>query len=621
MAFTHRFVLFSSLCAVLVICLFLPGLGGGFIFDDKPNIVENVAVHLRALSLDQLVYAAYSFEPGKGSRPLAMVSFALDYWRSGLNAESFKASNLFIHALTILALALFFRRLFLLARWPGQRAAAVALLLAILWGIHPLHVSTVLYVVQRMQTLGTLFLVLAMWAYVEMRTAQIDGLRSRQYGVLTLLCWVLAFASKEDSVLLPAYTLLMELTVLQFRAAQSSLERWLRSGYLLAVLIGLGVFLLWVVPHYWHWEAYPGRGFSSFERLLTQGRVLVMYLWQAIVPLPSQMPFYYDDIVVSRGLLDPLATLPAWLLVILLIASSLVWRRKWPLVSLGVLLFFAGHIISSNVFNLELAFEHRNHLPLIGLVLAFGGGAATLYDRFVAKYVGGGVLVLLLSAAGLLLGGATVYRAYSWGEPLRFAETSIKLAPKSERAWLLLGGVYAGRSRLDPASSDFSRAVEISVEGARSTGGSPSLLSNIVIFKTIRGDVDEADWRALLERLRQVPMSVQNRNILWVMLGNADKGVSLDPEGMLELIEIVSARSWLTSAQNLRLGAYLHNNTKRPSLALPYLRRSVELTSADDPAVGVMLEELRAAGRKDWADELEMLRKSREAANVEAVTK
>ena len=47
-------------------------------------------------------------------------------------------------------------------------------------------------------------------------------------------------------------------------------------------------------------------------------------------------------------------------------------RTRWPLFSLGVFLFFAAHLITSNVIGLELAFEHRNHFALIGAVLAVG---------------------------------------------------------------------------------------------------------------------------------------------------------------------------------------------------------------------------------------------------------
>lgn len=612
MSSARHYHLLAVLLSLLAAGVFIPGLGGGFLFDDNPNIVENVAIHVSDLSVDRLLNAAYSFEPGNGSRPLAMLSFALDFWRAGLNAGSFKATNLLIHALTVLALALFLRQLFLLANWGPRKAGGVALLLAVVWGVHPLQVSTVLYVVQRMQMLGTLFLVLALWAYLGMRKAQIEGRPSRHYGVLVVLLWALAFASKEDSALLPLFTFLLEVTVLQFRAAQSGLQDMLRRGYWIAALLGAGVYLCVVVPHYWHWGVYPGRDFSSLERLLTQGRVLAMYCGQIVLPLPSMMPFYYDDLVISRGLFSPISTILALAFIVALVALAWCFRRRAPLVCFGVLLFFAGHFISSNVLNLEMVFEHRNNFPLVGLVLAIGVSCMGMLERREgAAHAGSKVAFWALAIVGLVLVGATVSRSYEWGEPLRFAERSVELAPRSERAWLLLSGVYAKRSGLDPASPDFGRALALSEKGVEATD-SAALLSNIVIFKTMRGDDASHDWERLLDRLRKAPMSVQNKNVLWVMLGNTDKGIGLDPDGMIELIEIVSARSKLTSEQNLRVGAYIHNETKHPELALAYLRRAVELSRVGDPGVERMLQQLREAGRADWASQLEVVARASE---------
>src|SRR3546814_8000955 len=113
---------------------------------------------------------------------------------------------------------------------------------------------------------------------------------------------------KEDSALLPAYTLALELTVLRFAAVDARLARRLRRGYLLAALAGTAVYALLVIPHYWHWDTLPGRDFSTLERVLTQPRVLCLYLWQILVPLPQNMPFYYDWVQPSRSLLEPWST-------------------------------------------------------------------------------------------------------------------------------------------------------------------------------------------------------------------------------------------------------------------------------------------------------------------------
>src|SRR5690606_10458044 len=108
--------------------------------------------------------------------------------------------------------------------------------LALAWALHPLQVSSVLYIVQRMQTLATFFIAIALWAYVRARMAQIEGRPGRTRLLLTGLAWAGGLGSKEDAVLLPAYLLALELTVFRFQAADLSLSRRLRNGYLLAAV-------------------------------------------------------------------------------------------------------------------------------------------------------------------------------------------------------------------------------------------------------------------------------------------------------------------------------------------------------------------------------------------------
>ena len=601
MSSRHLFLIASLMCALLASLCFVPGLDGGFIFDDKGSIQDNGSLRLDQLSAEDVLYATYSFQPGNGSRPLTMLSFAMDYWRVGsLNPHAFKTTNLLIHALSMLALIQMFRRLLAMGQWPPRRTAVGALLLALAWAIHPLQVSSVLYVVQRMQMLSTLFLILALWAYLAMRQAQMADQRSRLYGVLTLLFWALGFASKEDALMLPLYTLMLELTVLRFRAAQPLSAAVLHKGYLWLAAAGAAVYLLVVVPYLWNWQAYPGRDFSSWERLLTQGRVLVMYLGQMLLPMPSRMPFFYDDLAVSRSLWQPITTLPAWLLIFGLLSWAWRWRTQRPLFSLGVLLFFSGHFMTSNVLNLELAFEHRNNFPLIGAVLAMGDLYMAAWQRWPIRP---SRALVLTGVVVVSLGVTTLVRAHTWGEPLRFAQTTLKWAPHSERAWMMLNVAYVDRSGFRKDSPDLGMAIDICEKGAEVTG-SAVLLSNAIIYKAIRGDDASGDWNRLLPRLQRIVLNAQNRNIIWTLLDNVQRNQPIDKDKVLQAIEIVSARMTLTANEYLQLAAFMHNDTDQPDKALPFLRRAVELSPQNDPDITGLFKQLAEVGREDWLQEL-----------------
>jgi hypothetical protein len=596
-----RFPLLALLAGALAAALFLPGLGGGFLLDDVQTIVQNWLIRVDRLDGNALLDAASSFHAGGGSRPLAMLSFALDYWRGGgVDAATFKATNLVIHGLTTVALALLLRRVLALAGWSAQRAAVGALLMALAWAVHPLQVSSVLYVVQRMQTLSTLFLVLALWAYLGLRQAQMAGQRAWLQGLLALAFWVLALASKEDAAMLPAYCLLLEVTVLQFRAAQPWRERSLRRTWLLAVLAGVALYLLWAVPHYWRWQAYAGRDFSSLERLLTQGRVLAMYLGQIVLPLPDRMPFHYDTLVISRGLMRPATTLPALLLVVALVGWAWAWRRRRPVFAFGVLLFFAGHFITSNVIGLELAFEHRNHFALIGAIVALGDllAAAAQHWRVPPRWC---AVIAGILLAGLCVSGAM--RAYAWGDPIRLAHYHARIAPDSSRAWLELGGAYfdlAGK-RAGKDSPYLALAIEAVEDGAAQTD-STSAFSNIVTYKSIQGTVTRGDWDRLAQRLETARMTPPTRNILWTTLKNLRAGVGLDETQAMRVIEIIGRRAAFSPAESLHIGHFILSSVPaQRQHALPWFVRAAGDLPVGDSRIIALASKWEREGQTDWA--------------------
>lgn len=600
----RTFILLALAVALLAALVFLPGLSGDFIFDDGPNIQRNTALHLETLDPVALQRAIYSFMPGGGSRTLAELTFALDHWRGGLNPSVFKSTNLAIHVLTTCVLALFFRALFSAADWPRRRALWVSLALALAWAIHPIQVSSVLYVVQRMQTLGTLFMVLALWAYLKMRLAQIEGTRSRQYGVLTGLFWVLAFASKEDSALLPAYTCALELTVLRFRAAQPALVELLRKGYFGLIVLGVVFYLFVVVPNYWSWDAYGGRDFSSLERLLTQGRVLMTYLGQILWPLPSSFPFYYDHFVVSRNLLDPITTLPALAVIAALLALAWFLRIRRPLFTLGVLLFFAGHFISSNVIPLELAFEHRNHFPLIGLVLAVGDLIVWLSQKVQPRAIITVSLCALLLAS---LGSSAWLRAQTWGDPLALAKNLTKIAPDSPRAWLDLCTRYFMLSEKGANTQYLDEAISACETGGK-IPSSAVLLANAIIYKTIRGDVTQADWDIYLDRMRHVTMNIGNKESIWPLLNNSHDAAVMDTQGVLDAIDIVARRAGFNMLDYTRIGYLVLHKAGQPDAAYAYFDMAVRTSSPGEPFIDELLMDLDALGRSEWASSLRDLR-------------
>ncbi|HEU4709700.1 MAG TPA: hypothetical protein VFS17_10340, partial [Methylophilaceae bacterium] len=540
----RRFLLPSLIVALLAGLLYLPGLPGNFLFDDYPNIVNNPAIHLKEFSFGNLMQVISTPQPSGSLRNLPNLTFALDYWRGGADPTTFKTTNILIHALTAFALVWFFRSLLLTIGTSQLRASWLAAAMALAWGAHPLLASSVLYVVQRLQTMGTLFIVLALLTYLQARRAQTAG-RSGRTGLLgAALLWAMAMGCKEDAITLPAYTLALELTVLRFAAADTGLALRIRRTYLFVLAAGAAAYVFVAIPHYWSWDAYPGRDFSSPERLLTQARVLVIYLWQIAWPLPSHMPFFYDWLQPSRGLLQPWTTLFSLTLILGLLVLAWRQRSKFPLLALGILLFFSAHFITSNVVGLELAYEHRNHFALVGAVLAIG---SILSDACQRLRIPNGAQAALCSGLLLALAAATLARAHSWSSNLLFAQASTTAAPHSARAWIQLcaehyalgGGPTPQNTRLDAAIAACSSGSALAPRSLNS----PALL---LVLKTLSDDITKQDWIQFRQRMRDADRTADNRRAIGLLTYNARRGVQLDQQELLEVFAI--------QEQTIRLG-------------------------------------------------------------------
>lgn len=604
----RRFLFLCALVTVGAAFLFTPALSGDFVLDDGINILQNRLLYIDSLHIESLINAALSFHDGRGGRPLPMLSFAVDHWRAGgMDPRVFKTTNLLVHGLTIFSVCLFLRRLLKLVGWQPQHAVVGSLVLALVWAIHPMHVSSVMYVVQRMQTMETLFLVLALWAYLGMRQAHINGAgRGRGQGLLVLVFWLLALACKEDAPILFAFLLALELTILRFRAADKQIQNGIRHSYLLFSVLGLAAYIFIVIPHYWSWEAYPGRDFSSSERLLTQARVLVMHLGQILFPYPDHMTFIYDTLPVSRSLLQPWTTLASIVLIMALLAWAWVWRARRPLFSFGILFFFSGHFITSNVIPLELVFEHRNHLPLLGILLALGD-LLLLASRQLA--VNASITATALLGGFVLLSSMTVTHAHTWGDPVRHGEKLVRLLPDSTRAWTQLSGAHFDRYKATSDNVHLVNAIEVNQRGLQQIN-STSLASNLVIYKSLLGTVTAEDWDNFLKALSSAPHGWQNKQVIWTMMNNVERGFTIDAGRVADAIEILPSKAGLHTDETLRLAVFLYKNVNQER-SLPFFIRFAERSAADSPTLIRIISELEAAGHNEWATRLKEIQKNK----------
>ncbi len=444
------FLILLVLLLGLAVVAYLPGLGGPLLLDDLPQLgplLEPGGQDPSMLYRNYLVSTS-----GPLGRPVSMASFILDATTHGPDTWWWKYDSLMYHLICGLLLIWLAAMLTRIAdSVAGVNPWVVGLIAGGLWLLHPLHVSTVLYTVQRMTILSTLFVFAGLVSYTYGRTKQMYGRSSGWLPVLMAFAVFLPAAafSKESGLLLVAYITLVEFIVCRFRGDAATQKRLRLLHYVLIATYGAGLLLLLANFHY-VLDGYVVRDFTLSERVLTQFRVLVTYLLQIAVPLPQLLGFFHDDLRVSTGLLEPTTTLPSIIFVTGMLIAAVALARRRPLLSFGLLFFFASQVLESSVFSIELMFEHRNYVGTSGVLLglvALGASATSIRRAMIAV-----ALIVTVTFFGLTWRYANI-----WSSPETLYRHMYVIHPDSSRLNMLFANVNAAAGEFDSARKALAR--------------------------------------------------------------------------------------------------------------------------------------------------------------------
>ena len=431
--------------------IYFPGLNGPFVFDDLANIVYNNNIKMQHLSLSALDVAAHSLNSGPLGRPIAGISFALNYYLAGgiEHTFSYKVFNLSVHIINGFLIFWFGWLILSLLQRQQKKPSGVSpgntrnLLLAgtcaITWLVHPIQLTSVLYVVQRMTSMASMFMLLALILYIYARLAL--GRQERQKSIAYLVAAIIAglagVLSKEIALSLPLYIGIIELIFFYDRHPWS---RWhqlsKKMQTLLITLLIISFLLLLIVSFEIAIPQYASRDFSMLERILTEGRVLIFYLGEILVPRLSAFGLYHDDISISHSLTSPWTSMTSVIFISVLLFYAIRLRKKYPLFAFSTLWFFIGHVLESTIFPLELVHEHRNYLPSFGPILLIISALFMIARNDTSKKIW-----LLIPLIIISLGTITAVRSTQWAKLGNLLEAETYNHPESPRAWADLSRV------------------------------------------------------------------------------------------------------------------------------------------------------------------------------------
>ena len=445
-------VLFFLLLSAIVLLIYSNTFKAPFVFDDNMNIQNNTSIRLGKLTTENIVTAVS--ESHLRSRPIANISFALNYYFHQYNVTGYHVVNVLIHVTTGIFLYFFVKTTLHLPllHFKDTTATWIASFTVLLWLVHPLHTQSVTYIVQRMNSMASMFYVLSMLLYIRGRLT-LDKRRRWLLFTGCILAGILAIGSKEIALTIPLFLLLYEWYFFQ-DLSLVWFKKYLISFAGVIVFLALSALMYMGTETLHNILVVPGDfDFTLTERVLTEFRVVIVYLKLLLFPHPSQLNIDYD-FPLSRSLFDPISTLFALGTIIGMFGLALYISKKERLLSFCVLWFFGNLVIESSVIMLDILFEHRTYLPSMLLSLL----VVTLVVRYTKLPW---LRVVVLCAVALVYAVWTYERNSLWANEIALWSDCVVKSPHKARPHTNLGYALMSQGNLKEAIHHYTEALRI----------------------------------------------------------------------------------------------------------------------------------------------------------------
>ncbi|MBF0243421.1 MAG: hypothetical protein HQK64_13230 [Desulfamplus sp.] len=454
---THNkncFVFF--LLTLFILIIYSNTFNSSWHFDDNGNVYGNEKLRITDFYLNTITRTFYAHPNQSNSpspnlyRPVAMFSFALNWYFGQDNTFGYHVVNTLIHIITSFFL---FLSIYHLLRSPNVKPMdssvryQIALLSAVIWAIHPIQIQAVTYIVQRMASMAAMFYIAGIYFYLKARFTDVLYKRAMfAFGILAM--FALSVGSKENGVLMPLALVLLEITFFQ------NISNLLNKKRILLILLSvltlliasglLGLFYFYGDNLFSFLKGYERRSFTLMERLLTEPRVICIYLYQIIYPVASQFSIEHE-IEISKNLFSPFTTLPAITFIFIVIITGFYNLKKRPILSFAILFFFLNHLTESTIIPLELMFEHRNYLPSMFLFVPIAIIVVYFFENYKnrkEKKLQFRFFSLITSLVIMTIAFGTYTRNFDWLNEKSLWENAIKKAPGIARPYQNLAIEY-----------------------------------------------------------------------------------------------------------------------------------------------------------------------------------
>jgi protein O-mannosyl-transferase len=541
-----------------------------FIFDDRGSVLDNTSItRLRPLWGD--IDAPGPLNPSNpitGGRPLVNLSLAVNYRLGGLNPAGYHVFNVVVHLLSAILLWAVVGRTLRLSFFGAKFAHVadpLALLVALVWALHPLQTECVAYVTQRTELMMGMFFLATLYASLRYWAATSQGGRATWLIVATLAC-LLGMSCKEVMVTAPALVLLFERTFVAGSFRRAGQESW---PLYVGLLLGWGLLLVLNIDGPRSGTAGFGHGVPALVWWFTEAKVLLMYLKLTFWPWP--LVIHYE-----MPRLNSLAEAWPWVLPVAALGIATIGfvARRTAVGFLGAWLFV---ILSPTLvvpMTDEVAAERRMYLPLAAIAALVVVGGYAVAERAVrifasnTSHTDAGWRPLAITTGGALLaiailGLMTARRVAIYDTPLTLWQDALLHQADDPIIHANLGAALNNADRPLEAIPHFQKAIRLKPDDDK--------LYYKLGLSLVRADRLPEAITQFEEALRTVPGSAIYHHVLGSALVNAGR----PEEGIAHFREVL--RIDPRSAETHQFLATALLNANRPQEAIVHFEQALQI--------------------------------------------
>lgn len=515
---SKNLLIVSFLISLITIFVYLPALQNDFVnWDDDEYVYENP--YIQSINLKSIKWMFTAFHSANW-HPLTWLSHTIDYAIWGLNPMGHHLTSIIFHGLNTFLIVILISNLINLARSNYQKNTLliVGAVTGVLFGLHPIHVESVVWASERKDVLCAFFFLLSILAYLRYTSAL-----KKKAGlyVSCLVFFMLSLMSKPMAVTLPLVLLILDVYPLRRMRLRNFTDSWRVIGEKvpLFVLSGISVVLTVIAQR-------AGETIQSLEyyplgdRLLVGIRALGFYLFKMVwpsglvpfYPYPSKISFFMQEFFLSFLTITVIT-----ILCILTWKKQKVWAVAW-----GYYVITLLPVLGIIQVGEQAAADRYTYIPSIGPFIFTGLGVAFIWEKIIEKHrlLHKWVFLSFSLVVILMLIVTTVKQTRMWKDSIMLWSKELKIYPEVALAHNNLGNAYKYKGLIDNAIEHYQNAIKLDPYYARAH-------YNLGFFYENQGLINKAirEYQITIELIPNHISAHQNVGFAYFKKGDIDKAI------------------------------------------------------------------------------------------------